>query len=311
MKKILIIAGIVILGIFVLGFFKDIIIKDIVTAVASNVTGAPVRIDSLSLGIFKQAVLIKGFKIYNPKGFSGGILVDLPKIYVKYSLASILKNKLHILNADIELKELVMIKNKDGKLNTDSLKVAKKEEKPASQKPLQIDTLKLKLGRVVSKDYTQGEEPNILVYDLNIDRTYKNITSSQQLAILILTEPMKSAGIKGAQIYGVSALAGVAILPAAAAITLMGKDSSEEYFYTSADRVFNTSENVLKPIGIIKVGNKATGIIEAQVNGADIKIEIEKAQKGRTKIKVSARKFLIPKPEVAGGILYRISEKLK
>jgi hypothetical protein len=315
MKRILVIFLIAMVILFGVAIVKDAIIKGVVTLVASNVTGAPVHINGFSLGIFKHAIKIDGFKMYNPKGFPKGLLIDLPKIYVVYDLSDLFKGKIHLKDALIELKEMDLVKNKEGKLNTDSLTVAKKEPqgKPSKQMPLEIDTITLKLGRLISKDYSAGVQPVVTVYDLNINKTYKNITSAQQLAVLVLTEPMKSAGIQGAQIYGVSLLAGVAILPVAAATTLFGKDYAEEDFVTSIDRAYKVSLSVLKSTGNVKkeiISADAAGI-EAAVNGVDVSVKIKKTTGRGVKVTVSARKFLLPKPEVAGGVLYQISGKLK
>jgi hypothetical protein len=316
MKKNLIIAAIVVVAIFALSMARDQVIKSVVTVAATQVTGAPVHIDGFSLSVLRQAVRISGFRIYNPKGFSRGILIDLPKINVAYDLGSILKGKLHLKNAEIDLKEMGIEKNKEGKLNVDSLKVAeqkeKSPEKPSQQMPMQIDMLKLGIGKVVLKDYSSGkEEPVIEVYDLNIHKSYKDITSAQQLTALILAEPMKAAGIKGAQIYGVAMVAGVAVLPVAIAATFVGKDSVVQDFAYSFDKVYETSLAVLKKMGRVIKEDKAGGVINADINSAKVVFKLKKISDKKTEATISARKYLLPKPEIAGGVVYEISQKLK
>ncbi len=315
MKKILTVLAIVIFCVFTIGIIKDQAIKSVVTVIVTQIAGAPVHIDGFSLGVFSQSMRISGFKMYNPKGFSKGILVYLPKINVAYDLGALFKKRLHLLNAEIELKEMGLEKNKEGKLNVDALKVVRqggeKEGRPSEQMPMQIDILKLGIGKIVSRDYSSGKEPVVNVYDVNIHKSYKNITSAQQLAALILAEPMKAAGIQGAKIYGVAMLAGVAILPVGMAATFAGKDSVQQDFTAGFDKAYEVSLSVLKQKGKITKEDKSAGIIGAEVNSAEVTIKIKKKVENKIELIISARKYFLPKPAIAGGVLYEINEKLK
>jgi len=315
MKKIVIILAAVLLALFAIGIIKDHIIKGIVTVAASNITGAPVRIDGLSLGVLNQSVRISGFKMYNPEGFSKSILIDLSKINAKYDLGALLKKKLHLINAEIEIKEMGLEKNKEGKMNVDALKIAKqgekKEEKPSEQMPMQIDVFKLGIGKIILRDYSSGKEPILNAYEINIHKTYKDITSAQQLVALIMTEPMKAAGIQGVKIYGIAALAGAAILPVGIAATFAGKDSAQQEFASGFDNVYAAALAVMQKKGKITAEDKSNGIIKAEINSAGVALKINRKSANKTEIAASARKLLLPKPEIAGGVLYEIAEKLK
>jgi uncharacterized protein involved in outer membrane biogenesis len=315
MKKTMVILAIIFIAIFTVGILRDQIIKSVITVVATEVTGAPVHIDGFSLGFFSQSVRISGFKMYNPKGFSQGILVDLPKIDVEYDLGALLKKKLHLLSVEVAIREINLEKNEEGKLNVDELKVVKQGKvqkgKPAEQMPMQIDMLTLGIGRIVAKDYAAGGAPIVKVYDINIRKSYKNITSAQQLAALILAEPMKAAGIQGAKIYGAAMLAGAAVLPVAVAVTLIGKDSAQQDFIASFDNTYEEVLRVLKRQGKVAREDKAKGAISANINSAQVYAKIVKKAGNKTQVIISARKYLLPKPEIAGGILYEISKKLK
>jgi len=315
MKKSLKLLIIVIVSFFAILVVKDQIIKSVVTVVVTQVTDAPVHINGFSLGLLNQSVRISGFKMYNPKGFTKGILVDLPKINVAYDLGSIFKGKLHLPNVEIELKEMGLIKNKEGQLNVDSLKVVKQgksqKAKSSERMPLQIDVLKLGMGKIIMKDYSAGSEPLVQVYDINVHKGYKNITSVQQLVLLIVAEPMKAAGIQGAKVYGVSMLAGVAVLPVAVALTFVGKDYAQEKVEANFDKTYDVSLKVLKRIGKVNSENRVNGVLSAEASGADIALNLKKVSGGLTEITISARKFLLPKPEIAAGIIYQISEELK
>lgn len=313
MKKIIMIFAIVIIALFALGIVKDQIIKSVITVVASKVTGAPVHIDGFSLGILNQTIKISGLKIYNPQGFSQGVLIDIAKANVTYDLAAFLKKKIHLANVVFDLREMGLEKNKEGKLNVDALKVVKQEEagKPAPQMPISIDMLKLDIGKIVFKDFSVGKEPSIQVYDINIHKVYKNITSAQQLAAIIIAEPMKAAGIQGAKIYGAAILTGAAFLPVTAAVTFAGRDSVEQDFNSGFNDVYNATLSVLKQMGKVNKEDKAGQVISANVNSADVTVKFKKTTNNKIHVTISARKYLIPKPEIAGGVLYNISDKVK
>ncbi len=314
-KRILIVLAIIVIAIFAIGILKDQIIKTVITVAATEITGAPVHIDGFSLGVFNQSVRISGFKMYNPKGFPRGILVYLPEINVTYDLGALFKKRLHLVSAEIELKEMGLIKNEEGKLNVNELKVvkqgAKKEGKPSKQMPMQIDMLKLGIGKIVSKDYSSGKEPVVYVYDVNIHKNYKNITSARQLAALIMIEPMKAAGIQGAEIYGVAILAGVAVLPVGIAATFAAKDSAQQEFTSSFENAYDASLAVLRQKGRVTKEDRPGGIINGQVDSAQVTVKVSKKTAKTTEVVVSARKYLLPKPKIAGGVIYEISERLK
>jgi len=315
MKKVRIILLAIIILLIALGVFKGPLIKSVVTLGVTQVMGTPVHIDSFAFGIFKPTVRIKGLKIYNPEKFPKEILIDIPEISVDYDLPTLIKGKLHLPLIVVNLKEMVVIKNKEGALNVDSLKVAqKKEEEPKQTKPMpmQIDVLTLNISKVFYKDYSQGDQPIVKGYDVGVkEKTYKNITSAQQLAALIMVEAMGPTAIKGAGIYGAATLLGVGFLPAGVAGILIGKDSGVSDFNLDYDKAYRAAIETMQKIGKVAKDDMDKGIIKAKVDATDVTIEIIKQTAGKVRVKVSARKYLIPKPEIAEGVLYQISEALK
>ena len=95
------------------------------------------------------------------------------------------------------------------------------------------------------------------------------------------------------------------------AATFIGRDNVEQEFLTSFDNVFEATLTVLKGTGKVTREDKLDGVIDAEVNSAQVAVKITKKEEDKTKIVISARRYLLPKPEIAGGILYEISGKLK
>ncbi len=204
MKKIgvfiIIILIIVIVG-GVLG--RNIIAKSLISGGIKVITGLSLKIDRLNIGIFKRIVDVKGLKLYNPSEFSERIMVDIPRIYIDYDLGAFLEKKIHFKEVTLYLKEFIVVRDKKGKLNLDSLKIVqdkkaktepkeRKEQKPSGFK---IDILKLKIGKVVFKDYSKGIKPEIKEFNINIDETYKNITNPYSFVSLIVTKALMNTTI--------------------------------------------------------------------------------------------------------------------
>lgn len=310
MKKFLIVLGIVVLFLVCIAIFKNMIIKSVVTRAAARITGAPVHMDGFSLNFVSSTINISGFKIYNPKGFPEGILVSCPKIKAIYDRATLFKQKRHFLLVEIEIKEMGLTTNKEGKLNVDALKIVQ-ESDFSTPIPIQIDLLSLSIGKIVQKDYTDGPEPSVLVRDVNEHKSYKGIPTVQQLVLLVLAEPMKAAAIKTAEIYGVAMLTGVAVLPVAVAATFIGKNSVEQIIDADFEHVYETSLKVVDRMGTVTRKNASDGVIKAKINGARISLHLSKKADNTTEIKISARKYLLPRLDVAGGVLYQILDKLE
>ncbi len=303
-----------------LGIVKDQVIKAAVQIGASRVLGTSVRVGGFSFGILRQSVRVKAFKIDNPKGFPKGSMLDVTQVGVDYDLPALLAGKLHFPLVILDLNEMVVVKNPDGVLNVDALKVVEKKEAAPAAKPeksskpfsLKIDVLRLNVNRVIFKDYTQGKEPLVQVFDVNLkDKMYKDINSAQQLVALILVEAMKPTAIKGAKIYGVATILGAGFLPAGIAGTLLSKDSARAEFSVSFDQAYQVTLDVLRKNGTITSASQTEGVIKADLNGHNLTAKIAKSDQGKTEIVIAARKYLIPQPEVAQGILYQIQEKLK
>jgi hypothetical protein len=211
---------------------------------------------------------------------------------------------------EIELKELALTKNKEGRLNVDSLKIVQ-QSKPSPPTPMQIDHLNLSIGKIVYTDYSAGTKPSGRVYDVNRHNSYKGIPTAQQLALLVLAEPMKAAAIKDAEIYGVVLVAGVAVLPVAVAAIFIGKDSVRQIIDAGFDYVYEVSLEEVKRIGTITKHDASSGVIKANINGAMVALILRKGADNKTEITISARKYLFPQLDIAAWVLYQIIDTLQ
>jgi hypothetical protein len=245
----------------------------------------------------------------NPRGFPEGILVFCPKINVVYDRATLFKLKHHFFLLEIELKELGLVKNKEGNLNLDSFKRDKKSNN-SPHFPIQIDSFTLNIGKIVYKDYTTNTEPIVRVYDVNSHKSYESVTA-KQVAIIVLAAPMEVVEIKKTGIYGVAKLMGMSVVRAALGATLIGKDNVLETINASFEHLYEVSFEVVKRMGTITKDDSPNGAIKANINGVMVALQLRKVSDKETEITISARQDLIPKLDIAGGVLYQILDILQ
>ena len=310
MKKFLIALGIIAVILAGAVIFKNTIIKSVLTRAASNTLGATVHIDAVSWNYSNSNILISGFTLYNPAGFSEGKLLFCSQITAVYDRATLFKKKRHFLIVKVELKTMEITRNREGKLNVDSLKIVR-DAKSSPPTPVQIDLLTLSIGKIVYKDYTKGAKPAVHEYDVNKHKTFKGVPTLQQLIIMVLAEPMKAAAIRSAEIYGVAMLIGVPALPISVAVTFLGRDSVRQIVDVSYEHTYGVCLEVLKSMGSVTKDDPKDGEIKAHMHGSTVTLHIKKKAVNKTEIIISARKYMFPNLSIAGGVLYQVLDKLQ
>lgn len=213
----------VIIGILVvivlLVVFRNAVIKVFAQKATSSITGLELKINHFDLSLTKSFVDIEGLKIFNPKDFQDRVMLDLPETYIDYNIGDFFKGKIHLEDIRINLSEFAVIKNKNGELNIDSLKVVqdekqkdtptKKAEKKQGEAPsIQIDYLRLRIGKVIYKDYSKGGEPTVKEFSLNIDKEYENLNNPGDLVKVIVAEALLNTTIAKLTNFDIANLSG-------------------------------------------------------------------------------------------------------
>jgi uncharacterized protein involved in outer membrane biogenesis len=201
MKKPVKVLLIVVACLFVLSLLKNAIAQGAMAGAISHAAHVPVKIGSVNVSLLSSSIRIKNFRLYNPKGFPEKLMVDVPMIFVDFELPELFKGRARFKEVTLDLKEMVVIKNKDGKLNVDAVKPTEQEKKEAKDKArpeagkkapkLLIDSLKISIGRVVYKDYSSGGAPTVQTFDINIrGREFKNIDNPTMIVSLVMFEAL-------------------------------------------------------------------------------------------------------------------------
>ncbi|MEA3560168.1 MAG: hypothetical protein U9R31_00140 [Candidatus Omnitrophota bacterium] len=228
MKKLLVVLIGVLVLILALSFTKDIIIKTFIEKGVETTTGLRLSMRGFRAGIIDTFVRVEDLELFNPRGYKDRIMLKMPEIYIDYDLPAVIRGKVHLKQMRINLEEFVVVKNEAGKLNLDSLKVvqAGKENKETQAKEtgvkqaqtkekeglpeIQIDSLELKIGKVVYKDYSKGGVPSVKEFNINLDERYENVTNPYSLVSLIVVRALTNTAIAGLVDFDLQGLEGMA-----------------------------------------------------------------------------------------------------
>ena len=201
MKKLLWIvpAGLVVL-LVVLFLSRNFIARVSVEVGAKKVTGFPLKIGSVDVGLFSSKLDVRDLTLMNPPEFQERMFVDMPELFVDYRLGSMLSGAPHINDMLINIKQLVIVKNDKGDSNAMKLKGVVSGGDSKSSAKYQIDQLRIQVGTVTIKDYSRAK-PTERTLTLNLQRTYKNISDSTDITRLVLltiagSVPLPDIGIK-------------------------------------------------------------------------------------------------------------------
>ena len=100
---------------------RDTIVKQWVQNRLRSATGMDVRIGKMDIGLATPTIAMEDVKVYNPPGFGGSLFLSLPEIYVDYDLAAIRARKLHLNLVRLNLGEMDIVRDKQGRLNLQGL----------------------------------------------------------------------------------------------------------------------------------------------------------------------------------------------
>lgn len=203
----------------VLVLARNVVIKAAMVTGSRVVAGIPLSIQKFDFDIVNTSVDMEGLVLKNPSGFHDTVLVDIPKILFAYARGSIFSGRIHVRNIEFDMKQFSVVKNEKGELNLDRLKALQGTQKPSAQAPktepkapakpipVQIDRMRLKIGKVVYTDYSSGQ-PVAKEFNINIDQIYENITDLYSVVRLIVLKAMMSSGISNLVGFDIGGLQG-------------------------------------------------------------------------------------------------------
>ncbi len=122
-------------------------------------TGLGVRIGDFQMELLNKRVTIEKLVLYNTAEFGGGPMLDVPEVHVEYDGSALGKGLLHLKLLRLNVAELHVVVDKEGRNNFDALRDYTEKRKADSggigKGDLEfggIDMLNLTVGKFVKTD---------------------------------------------------------------------------------------------------------------------------------------------------------------
>lgn len=178
---------VIVLALMLVAIGRNSIMKWAVRTVAKNFMGIELEMDSARLGVLNTDIILSNVVVMSPKSFEDKQMMKASSIYVNYELMPLIFKKVHLTDLKLDISEIVVIKDPEGKMNTDVVKkIAKRGviQEGGNGKPggpptgqdemknvqLEIDRVTISLGKVIFKDYSSGGRPQVSMVQLGISR---------------------------------------------------------------------------------------------------------------------------------------------
>jgi len=220
MKKLLVRIVLVLVALVVVLFLaRNFIARKSVEIGTKQLTGFPLDIGSVNLGVFGGVLEVQNLKLMNPPEFKGGTFVDLPLFKVDYYTMSMLSGSPHLKEVNVNLEQVVVVKNEKGETNANVIqerispaeesesaetKPAPKEEKKQAYR---VDLVKVHIGTVIIQDYSKGGKLSEKKMTLNRDIELENVTESTSISALVMKAALGPvADVAGGLVKDVGAL---------------------------------------------------------------------------------------------------------
>jgi len=183
-------ALVLVLLIVLLILFRGAIAKALVERRIRQQTGLPVKIGKLSVGLRRPTLSIDNFKLGNSPDFGGSTFIDVPLLRIQYDLPALRSRRIHLNTVLLNLAELHIVQNKDGKTSLQAVQERAKEKSSlsgsggATAEFEGIVTLTLTVGRLKFTS-AKNEARNEEAYVGYKNETVKNVRSFKDLEPLI------------------------------------------------------------------------------------------------------------------------------
>ncbi|MBI2870231.1 MAG: DUF3568 family protein [Candidatus Omnitrophica bacterium] len=97
---------------------------------------------------------------------------------------------------------------------------------------------------------------------------------------------------------------------AAAGTYAMVQGSAEGFSDAKYDRIWKAAKAVLEEKGTLTSDDEAGGVLKGKVADTDVTVELVKITEASTKMRVTARKNLLPREKLAEEVYTAIAKKL-
>ena len=145
---------------------RDWILKKVAVQSVADRTGLRAEIGSVDSGLRSPFLRVRNTRLFNQPEFGGGLLLDAPEFYARFDAAQAAAGRLHFHELRLNLAELTVISDAQGRLNLDHLeKEFRRRDQERRRKHVRktndlefagIDRLEVTLGAI---NYVDHQHP--------------------------------------------------------------------------------------------------------------------------------------------------------
>jgi len=157
-----------------------------------------VAVDSLSADPFTAQMHARGIAIRNPGGFSLSDFAQVRELSVDADMASIFGKKIVINELVIDIAQLTLVKNKDGKSNAELFQERLWGSLPPARRSQEylIRRLMLRFDKLRFLD-SSVTPCRVQEYDLHIAQAFENVTNPSQVVLPVLGQATALGNVGG------------------------------------------------------------------------------------------------------------------
>jgi hypothetical protein len=196
---------------------KDACVKHLVQTKAKEKLGIDMTIGKLKVKILGGALYAEEVTISNPQGFEEVALAQIPLFFVDCDLCSLFGGEKRLEKMEVHVKEIGIVKNKQGELSLNRFKEmgegrkragGEGEQKEREKGKLQIDKLRVTIDQVKFVDFSEGEEPVARTIPIRVDHlNFKDVSSGEKIGKAIVMSAVMEAAVSEGGLENLFALA--------------------------------------------------------------------------------------------------------
>ncbi len=186
----------------IVGFARNIAARRGVELAAKEMTGFPLEIGSVNIGLFSGTLEVRDLKLMNPPQFHGGTFVILPLVRADYDAMSFLRRTPHIKELVVNVSEIDIVKNEKGDTNAAALQKSVSSivdgggtANKTKKMPYRVDLVKVHIGTLIRRTFGGDGKPREKKINLNIDATYRDVNESTSISKLIMDSVFGQVGV--------------------------------------------------------------------------------------------------------------------
>jgi hypothetical protein len=171
----------------------NLMAKWTIEAVIRNIFDYSVTIDRVQLGLLESTLLLEDTTIYRKDGLKEELLAKVPLIYLDCEFKSLLKNRIHLTDAVVSCKEIIVTKDAGAFIDHLSADVCQSKGSAAraylrqtKEREMKIDRLTLSLDQIAFIEHTTKGSFKQRRIDVAIEKVqFTNLSSLQEMRDII------------------------------------------------------------------------------------------------------------------------------